>query len=94
MTIERVGPLDNISKIRKNNKPLKANKTERGDSISLSKEAREKAEVFNALEAAKQAPDVRLDRVAEVKKKLEDPSYINDKVVELVAEKIMESFEI
>ena len=94
MTIDRVGPLDNISKIRKNGKLPKANKTNKKDSISFSKEAREKAEIFNALEVAKKSPDVRLDRIAEVKKKLEDPSYINDKVVELVAEKIMESFNI
>ncbi len=94
MTIDRVGPLDNISKIRKSNKLPKTGKTNKKDSISFSREAREKAEIFNALEITKKSPDVRLDRIAEVKKKLEDPSYINDKVVELVAEKIMESFNI
>ncbi len=94
MTIDRVGPLDNISKIRKSSKLPKTSKTNKKDSISFSREAREKAEIFNALEIAKKSPDVRLDRVTEVKKKLEDPSYINDKVVEVVAEKIMESFDI
>jgi negative regulator of flagellin synthesis FlgM len=38
------------------------------------------------------APDVREYKIAEIKRKLEDPNYINDKVVESVAESVMQQF--
>jgi negative regulator of flagellin synthesis FlgM len=35
-----------------------------------------------------------MDRVEEIKRKLEDPTYITDKMIEEVAEKLMEQFNI
>ena len=94
MTIERVGPLDHLSKIRKNEGQTKSKKSQKKDSVQFSDEARAKAELYKAVEVAKSAPTVRPDRIAEVKKKLEDPSYISKEKIEQVAEKIMESFGI
>ncbi len=94
MTIERVGPLDHLSKIRKNEGQAKSRKSQKKDSVQLSEEAKAKAEIYKAVEVAKSASSVRADRVEEVKKKLEDPSYMSKEVVEKVAEKIMESFGI
>ncbi|MCK4514997.1 MAG: flagellar biosynthesis anti-sigma factor FlgM, partial [Spirochaetaceae bacterium] len=64
------------------------------DSVDFSDEARMKAEVFQIAERVRKAPDVRADRVEEVKKKLEDPNYIDDIVVEHVAEQIMDMFSL
>ena len=94
MTIERIGVPDPISKFKKADKAAKATKTHKKDSINLSSEAKSKAEVYNATETAKMAPAVRKDRVEEVKKKLEDPNYMSKAVVEAVADKIMNYFEI
>lgn len=94
MTIERIGVPDPISKFTKADKANKAKQTQKKDSINLSSEAKSKAEVYNATEAAKMAPAVRKDRVDEVKKKLEDPTYISNAVVEAVADKILNYFEI
>lgn len=50
--------------------------------------------MFKAQEAAKTAPDVRADRVAEVKRKLQDPSYPSEEVIEKTADGILKSFDI
>jgi negative regulator of flagellin synthesis FlgM len=44
------------------------------------------------MEAAGSAPDVRSDRVAEVLQKMKDPSYINNSVVDLVADRLMDVY--
>ena len=40
------------------------------------------------------APDIRLDKINEIKEKLKDPNYINSTVINSVAEKIMDDFGI
>ena len=94
MTIERVGVPDPISKFNKAGKTSRPPKTQGKDTISLSEDARLKAEIYSATESAKLAADIRMDRVEEVKRKLEDPAYVSDKLVEDLAEKLMEYFEI
>jgi len=37
-------------------------------------------------------PEIRLDRVAEMKVKLQDPNYINNAILESTAEGILKSF--
>jgi negative regulator of flagellin synthesis FlgM len=94
MTIERVGLPDPVSKYDKATKPQRATKKESKDSISFSADAKAKAEIYNATENVKMSPDIRMDRVEEVKRKLQDPTYISDKLIEEVAEKLMEHFNI
>ena len=45
-----------------------------------------------ALEAVRNAPDIREDKVTEVKKKFADPSYINNALLELVADRILDDY--
>ena len=94
MTVERIGPLDPIQNIKKAEKNTRPKRSEGTDTISLSAEAKSKAEIYNATELAKSASDIRRERVEEVKRKLQDPSYISEKVISDVAEKIMEFFEL
>lgn len=89
MTIDRLNPLDPIQP----KKPAGAQRADRStgsDSVSLSSEAVAKAELFKALELAKAAPDVRMDRVAELKAKIDDPSYINDAILNATADRILD----
>jgi negative regulator of flagellin synthesis FlgM len=91
MTIDRLNPLDPIQP----KKPSGATRVDRNsgnDSVSLSSEAMVKAELFKALELAKSAPEVRMDRVAEVRAKLQDPNYINDSVLNATADRILDQF--
>ena len=92
MSIERLGPLDPVSAYNKNNKTHRAQKPAAGDSVLVSEEARAKAELLKIAEAVNISSDVRLDRIAEVKQKLEDPNYIDDVVLSKTADSIMDLF--
>jgi negative regulator of flagellin synthesis FlgM len=92
MQIERLGPTDPIQNSKANARVGRGEKADRADSINLSSEAQEMGELYQATEAAKAAPDVRADRVAELKAKINDPSYIDQAVVSLVADRVMEQF--
>ncbi|HUX20028.1 MAG TPA: flagellar biosynthesis anti-sigma factor FlgM [Spirochaetia bacterium] len=94
MTIDRLGPIDPPSQFNKANKASKPVKREKTDSISVSSEAKQAGEIFHATERIKNAPDIRQERVDEVKRKLQNPSYINDKVIEAVASKVMDLFDL
>lgn len=94
MTIERINSPDPVSKIKKTENTAKVTKSAGKDAVNLSEEAKLKAEIYNATEAVKMSPAVRMDRVEEVKKKLQDPSYINEKVIETVADRIINYFEV
>lgn len=89
MTIDRLNPLDPIQPKRTNPTP-RVSKDDRRDSVSLSSEAIEKAEMYNAIELARSAPDERSARIAELKAKINDPDYINDTVLAATADRILD----
>lgn len=94
MTIDKLGPVNPVSKYNKTEKVEKPSNRDNTDSISFSEEAKSKGEVYKVSEEVKLTPEIRQDRIDEVKKKLEDPSYIDDTVVEAVAEQVMDLFEL
>lgn len=94
MTIQGIGPLEPLPKMNKAEKAEKPVKAEKSDSINVSQEAKSKAEIYNAVEIAKNSADIRWNRVEEVKRKLLDPNYLSGRVLEETAEKIMEQFDI
>ncbi|MDR2510387.1 MAG: flagellar biosynthesis anti-sigma factor FlgM [Spirochaetaceae bacterium] len=90
MTIGRVGPLDavqnnSIGRTGQTAKPVK------GDSVHISLEAKEKAELHVALEMVKAASDVREDRIAELKAKINDPSYLTEAIIAGTADKVLDA---
>ncbi len=94
MTIDRLGPIDPVQKFQKAQGDANARRKESGDSIAFSDEARLKSELLRAQDAVRAGQDVRADRVAEVAKKLEDPNYIDNKVLGVVADRIMDVFDL
>ena len=94
MSIERLGPVDPVQRYSQTEKTKAPQSRRENDSVAFSEEAKMKAEIFRISEQVKAAPDVRLDRVEEVKRKLEDPNYIDEKVVGHVAEQIMDMFNL
>jgi negative regulator of flagellin synthesis FlgM len=94
MTVERIGPPDPLSTVKKTEKTSRPKAKGDLDSINVSEEAKSKAEVHMALEAAKLAPEVRIDKVEEVKRKLLDPAYPSQEVMESVADGILKTFGI
>ena len=94
MSIDRLNPIDPIQNLNKPEKPAKASSASQKDAINLSSEARMRSEILQAAEMARDVPDIRADKVAAVKEKLKDPSYINDAVVDAVADNILSAFGI
>jgi negative regulator of flagellin synthesis FlgM len=86
--INSINPLNNVQETRKSEGISKARATE-SDSISVSKEAEKMAEAYYLDKVAAETPDVRADRVAEVREKIKDPSYLNDAVFGSAADKFL-----
>lgn len=63
--VNNVTQVNNVQNLRKNESTAKV--TRESDSISVSAEAKEMAEVYYMEQVANETPDVRADRVAEVK---------------------------
>ena len=92
MTIDRIGSIDPIQPGKKTGQSSRIGQSAQSDSISLSSEALEKGELYQAIELVSAAPDVRTDRIAELKQKIDDPSYINETIIQATADKILEAF--
>ncbi len=92
MTIERLNGIEPVKNVQAVQHSYKAKSLKKSDSIQVSEDAQALAEIHFALEAVKNAPDIREDKVAEVAKKLEDPSYINDALLDTVADNILTSY--
>jgi negative regulator of flagellin synthesis FlgM len=90
MTIDRLNSVDPIRDPQKPSSGGKAGRAVGGDSISISQDAAKKAELYTALEVAKAAPEVRADRVAELKAKINEPAYMSDAVIGMTADRILD----
>ena len=88
--VNNVTQLNNVQNISKTDNSAKV-KAE-SDSISVSKEAVEMAEAYYMDKVAADTPDVRADRIAEVKAKIKDPSYLSNAIIQSTAEKLMTSY--
>jgi len=92
MMIDRLGGIDPLKNVQNTQKPQRAKETAQPDSINVSEEARVRAEVLYAMDAAGSTPDIREDRVAEVMEKIKDPDYVNKAVVDIVADRLLDVF--
>lgn len=96
MAINRISPAGGISGTNpkvKESVPVSKSKQD-VNQVRISREAKETSGLLQLSKAVKEAPDIRPDRVEEVKKKLQNPDYINADVLEKLADKIMDSFGI
>ena len=91
MTIDRVGSIDPIQPGKKPGQTGQVKGSPNADSISISSEAQAKAELFRAQEIVSLAPELRAEKVEELKSKINDPSYIDDKIVNGTADKLIET---
>ncbi|TFG78705.1 MAG: flagellar biosynthesis anti-sigma factor FlgM [Spirochaetales bacterium] len=89
MTIDRLNPMDPIQP-KKPAGAERADRNARSDSVNLSSEALEKAELFRVIELVKTAPDERADKIAELKARIDDPNYIDETVLSGTADRILD----
>ena len=92
MTIDRLNGIDPVKPVHPIQRAQRTEAVGKTDAVSVSNEARVLSDANIALEAVRNAPDIREDKVDEVKKKFEDPSYINNALLELVADKILDDY--
>jgi len=92
MTVNRIGHVDPIPTGKKpgRSEPLGGN--DRADTINLSSDAIKKAEVYQVVELIKSAPEADEARIAELRQKINDPSYLNDKVIKATADNILNAW--
>jgi len=91
MTIDRIGLIDPIQPGKKPGQTGQVRVPQRADSISISSEAQEKAELLRIQELAASAADIRADRVAELKGKINDPTYMNEAIINATANKLIDT---
>jgi negative regulator of flagellin synthesis FlgM len=90
MTIDRIGSIDPIQPGKKPNRSDSVKGSGNEDIINISPAALEKAELYRIKELAMAAPDIREERIAELREKINDPAYINDRLLGETADRILE----
>ena len=90
MVIDKIGNINNITETKKNKPVSSKNETSRGDSIHISTEGKQAAETARNIQIIKETPDIRADRVKEIKSKIDNGTYDfdNKQILEMVADKI------
>ena len=89
MTIDRVGHVEPIPPERRTGRSAQVEGRDKSDSISLSADAVIKAEIYQVVELIKSAPELDDARIAELRQKIDDPNYLNDKVISATADNIL-----
>jgi len=92
MTVDRIGHVEPISPNKKTGRSERVGGNDKADTINLSTQAMEQAERYQVLELIKSAPDMDEARIVELRQKLDDPSYLNDKVINATADKILSAW--
>jgi len=92
MMVERIGPMDPIQPGNRTGKSDPLRGGDRSDSISLSPEARAKAELYQVVELIKSVPELDDSQIAALREKINDPSYLNERTISATADRIMNAF--
>ncbi|GAB1482291.1 hypothetical protein MASR2M78_11060 [Treponema sp.] len=92
MMIDRIGSIDPVQPGKQASRSEKVHTKTGPDSVALSTEAMEKGDLYHAVELVSSASDVRAEKIAELKSKIDDPAYLTDTIVHATAERIMAAF--
>jgi negative regulator of flagellin synthesis FlgM len=90
MVIDKIGNINNIVETKKTRASAQPRETKKNDSIQISSEGRQAAEISRYSQAVNDAPDIRMDRVKEIKDRIASGAYnFNDEnIIGAVADKI------
>lgn len=92
MMIDRIGHLDPIQPGKRPGRSDQLPGGDRTDSISLSSEAKEKAEIYQVVELIKSASELDDAQILALREKINDPAYLNERVMSATADKLMDAF--
>lgn len=90
MMINKVGDVQNIIEPKKSKPTVTRDSVSRSDSASISIEGKQAAEFARNLQMVQDAPDVRMDKIRDIKEKINNGTYnFDDKdIINKVAEKM------
>ncbi|OHD71529.1 MAG: flagellar biosynthesis anti-sigma factor FlgM [Spirochaetes bacterium RBG_16_49_21] len=90
MAIDKIGNINNIIEPKKSNPVTTAKETKKKDSVQISSEGKMAAQVAKLTQTVRETPDIRVDRVQQIKEQIANGSYnFNDaKILEQVANRI------
>jgi len=92
MTVNRISHVDPIPTGKKPGRSEQVGGNDKADVIDLSSEATKKAELYQVVELIKSAPELDDARIAELRQKINDPSYIDEKVIKATADNILNAW--
>ncbi|MEJ5361825.1 MAG: flagellar biosynthesis anti-sigma factor FlgM [Spirochaetota bacterium] len=90
MVIDKIGNIKNIVEPKNTKSVGKTRSTGKSDSVEISSEAKKAAEQSKIAQVIKQTPDIRAERVREIKEQIANGTYDfnDDRIIDKVAEKI------
>lgn len=90
MVIDKIGNINNIIEPKKTKSVSSSKEVKHSDSVQISSEAKNAAETAKISQVIHSAPDIRVDRVKEIKEQIANGTYNFDdqKVLDMVADKI------
>ena len=90
MVIDKIGNIKNIVEPKNTKSVGKTKSTGKGDSVEISSEAKKAAEQSKIAQVVKQTPNIRAERVREIKEQIANGTYDfnDDRIIDKVAEKI------
>ncbi len=90
MVIDKIGNINNIIEPKKSSPVSSSKETRKKDSVQISSEAKNAAEVAKLAQTIKAAPDIRIDRVRQIKELIDNGTYDfnSPEILEKVADRI------
>ncbi len=90
MVIDKIGNINNIVETKKTKTVSNTKEAKKGDSVQISSEGKKAADAAKIAQVVRETPDIRADRVSQIKEQIANGSYdFNDgKILEMVADKI------
>jgi len=92
MTVDRIGSIEPLQPGKKTGRIESAQAVDRSDSINISPEAVARAEKYQVIELIKASQEIDEARIVELRGKINDPSYLNEKVINATADKIADAW--
>jgi negative regulator of flagellin synthesis FlgM len=92
MMVNRIGHLEPVPPGKKPGRNEQVGGNDRADSINLSEDAVKKAEMYQVLEIIKSSPELDEARIVELRQKIDDPAYLNERVVNATADNILSAW--
>ena len=92
MVVNKIGHVEPVSPGKRPGRNEQVGGSSRADTISISDDAVRKAEIYQVVELIKSAPELDEARIVELRQKIDDPAYLNERVINATANNILNAW--